>query len=369
MKKVLSFVFAMIMAVGFCACGGEADSGEFNTTVSKKTVVSNVIPAQDAEVSLITDELKNFLNGYALGKGLTVAGQGDKELAQSVTLSWECDAANNGFTVIYTTNKDFSDAVQEHTNKKKLELEGLFVATTYYWQIVTHMDSGDNYSPVYTFVTADTPRILLTSIANARDIGGYLTEDGKFRVKQGMIYRGIQLENASGSSKTRLVEKYGIKTDLDFRSSKDTAFTGTGTPLGDPVQYINAQILDYHWNIQRPEEMKKAIETLAQAENYPIYLHCAAGRDRTGTLCYLLGALLGVPEEKLFADYEMTYLSRVSYDAGDTTGHDRFLQFLDVFYHFDGVGIQQKAESYLKSVGITDEQIQDIRDIMLIAVE
>ena len=33
--------------------------------------------------------------------------------------------------------------------------------------------------------------------------------------------------------------------------------------------------------------------------SYPIYMHCTYGMDRTGTMCYLLGALLGMSEEDI----------------------------------------------------------------------
>ena len=40
-----------------------------------------------------------------------------------------------------------------------------------------------------------------------------------------------------------------------------------------------------------------------------IYFHCRVGADRTGTIAYLLEGLLGVPDEKRYEEYELTYLS------------------------------------------------------------
>lgn len=74
---------------------------------------------------------------------------------------------------------------------------------------------------------------------------------------------------------------------------------------------------------------------------------------------------MGVPEEDLYADYELTYMSERSYAVGDTTGHDWFVEFLDVFHALEGETAQQKAENFCLSIGITDAQIRTIRTLLL----
>ena len=37
-----------------------------------------------------------------------------------------------------------------------------------------------------------------------------------------------------------------------------------------------------------------------------VLVHCAAGKDRTGTLCALIQAILGVSREDIMADYMLT---------------------------------------------------------------
>ncbi|MBR5632533.1 MAG: tyrosine-protein phosphatase, partial [Clostridia bacterium] len=44
-------------------------------------------------------------------------------------------------------------------------------------------------------------------------------------------------------------------------------------------------------------------------DNYPIYLHCSLGRDRAGTLAYLISALVGVELIDLQRDYETSFFS------------------------------------------------------------
>lgn len=378
MKKQIT-VLCLILTLVFSGCSvqgiTETAQGNFKTTVDKNQILTARSPANNATVTLINTELVQFLENHYLGKGLREAGRHVRDGATSVpvTLSWESGKENNGYTLIYTTREDFSDAVQIRTEEPQVVLEDLTVATTFYWQVVTHLDKGDNYSTVFAFYTADTPRWITAEGAyNTRDLGGYLTEDGKFRVKQGMIYRGSALEKLTDAGKEKLLTVYGIKTDLDLRNPEDIGFTGMGSPLGDTVNYINVQAGGYRATIineETAEKMVQEIRVYTQADAYPVYAHCSAGRDRGGTLMFYLGALLGLSKETLIADWEMTYLTAKSYGQGDNTGQEYMETFLAYFEALEGTTYQEKAEKFLLSKGLTQEELQIFRDLMLVPVE
>ena len=233
MKRLIPII--LLISILLSACVGadnaiyESAEGTFNTNVDEKQILLERIPANNAEVSLINEELTKFLDGHVLGKGLAVAEARKEDLATAVpvTLNWKCDKENSGYTVIYTTNQDFSDAVKVETTEPQVVLEDLFVATTYYWQVVTHTADGDNYSTVFAFKTADTPRwLVIDGVYNSRDLGGYTTEDGKYKVKQGMIFRGSKLDEITEQGKKKILNVHKVKTDLDLRDSSDTGFTG-----------------------------------------------------------------------------------------------------------------------------------------------
>lgn len=367
MKRLIVLLLVFALLLSGCGTVAESAEGNFNTQVDSKQVISARSPGNNETVSLVNAETEKFLKGFALGKGLTVAETRSEDLIASVpvTLSWECDKANTGYTVIYTTKQDFSDAVEIDTAEPTVLLEDLFVSTTYYWQVVTHTEKKDYYSTVFCFVTADTPRLIsIEGTDNARDVGGYLTVDGKYRVVQGMLYRGARLNDITEDGISKALNVYKIKTDLDLRRTTDNGYSDI-TPLGETAQHVNISVIDYTGAFSYQEEMREAIALCAEEENYPIYVHCSAGRDRTGTMLFIVGALLGVPEDTLYADYELTYMTRRSYAAGDLTGHESFLKFLELFEQCEGDTIQAKAESYCKSIGVTEEQIQSIRSILL----
>lgn len=293
-------------------------------------------------------------------------------MQEAVTFAWECTAPNTGYTLAYATDPAFSDARTVQIDTPEYKAEGLFVASDYYWQVVTHTHQGDNYSPVFRFSTADTPRIIaFPNVVNVRDIGGYLTEDGKYRVKQGMVYRGGNLDAVTAEDMKLAVELYGIKTDLDLRSptsETDNMLFADRSPLFHDVGYINLSGVSYSSALPFSLRMKEELEVFTQQEHYPIYIHCKVGRDRTGTLVFLLGALLGVPEEQLLADYELTYLTSYAYASGDMRGHDNMTQFLEAFKYRPGDTLQEKAENYCLGCGMTQDEINAIRSNLLIPV-
>ena len=374
MKKLVAILLVALLLLS--GCGAETDNaiyqsaeGTFNTQVAEKQLLLERSPANNETVTLINEELTSFLDGHVFGKGLAVAElrKADLAAAKPVALSWKCDKENTGYTVIYTTKQDFSDAVQIDTTEPQLELTDLFVATTYYWQVVTHTADGDNYSTVFAFKTAETPRWLTIEGAyNARDIGGYLTVDGQHRIKQGLIYRGSKLDEVTTKGAEKLVTVYGLKTDLDLRDESDTGWTGLSSPLGDRVTYLSRKGVGYASSISEKyvEQFREELLAAMDGANYPIYIHCASGRDRAGTLMFHIGALLGMTDAQLIADYEMTYMSAKSYAKGDTKGHDWMYTFLNSYELLEGETYSEKAVNFWLKNGITQEQIDQFRALM-----
>ena len=96
----------------------------------------------------------------------------------------------------------------------------------------------------------------------------------------------------------------------------------------------------------------------------PVYVHCWGGADRTGCLCYLLGALLGMREEHLLLDYELTSLSIWGDRSRDSAQFQRFMAALDCFASRE-CPPRIRAERYWLAAGITIGEMDAFRRRLL----
>ena len=141
---------------------------------------------------------------------------------------------------------------------------------------------------------------------NVRDLGGWACDGGK--VKYGLLIRGGKL---SAADRDVLVGELGIQHDLDLRG-REGGGSGdepemTESPLGSDVWYTRTQ--QYAWYALTPvvtwqTYLRCVIDAVTHRE--PVYFHCTAGADRTGTLACILEGLLGMSQSDIDKDYELT---------------------------------------------------------------
>ena len=220
------------------------------------------------------------------------------------------------FPVVISENENFQDAITYKTEQTGLMNVGVFIPNkTYYWKVVG--DNGEQ-SDRDQFHIADLPMRFLTvdGAANIRDVGGWETLDGK-KVAYGKLYRGGMLNGHNGGPKLTedgiytMSQRLGIRMELDLRSVSDSS--------GQNANYFNPELpyemisLGQYDHIlssgSAKSALKRIFELLADESNYPIYYHCNAGADRTGTLTFLINGLLGVSYEDLTRDFEVTSFS------------------------------------------------------------
>ena len=226
-----------------------------------------------------------------------------------------------------------------------------------------------------------TRTISIEGMTNTRDIGGYYVENGTKRIKQGMVYRGAKIEDATEAGKQKMLYEYGIKTDLDMRGEV------AKSPLGDSVNFVNVSGPFYigrdgidstnttdkaHWKGTYREALLQEIRTFANPDNYPIYVHCSLGRDRTGTICFLINALCGVGEMDLFMDYELSFMSKMgNTDGGSPTKlvGENFTKLYNYIKEYGTGTMAENTEKFMLDIGITQEEIDAIREIMIEEVD
>lgn len=141
---------------------------------------------------------------------------------------------------------------------------------------------------------------------NVRDLGGWPCDGGT--VKYGLLIRGGKL---AAADRDVLVGDLGIQHDLDLRGREgggsDDEPDMTESPLGSDVWYTRTQ--QYAWYALTPVATWQAylrcvIDAVTHRE--PVYFHCTAGADRTGTLACVLEGLLGMSQSDIDKDYELT---------------------------------------------------------------
>ena len=159
------------------------------------------------------------------------------------------------------------------------------------------------------------------------------------------------------------VDRFGAKSDLDLRSTRE-CWGMTGSPLGESVKWFHVSSAAYA-AMQRPwgrQAFAKDFRIFLDEKNYPIVFHCIGGQDRTGSLAFILNGLLGVPEEELYLDWEVTGF----WNPNPKFCHaQRFDKLIAVFRQLPGKDLHEQIENYVLSCGFTREDIEKFRSIML----
>ena len=201
-------------------------------------------------------------------------------------------------------------------------------------------------------------------LPNGRDIGeiyNLKTTDGK-SIKSGLLIRGCELDNANYYYPTdiidegidRLNNEFHVKFDMDLRSE----LKGGLDVFDEDVthKYYDMVMYEQIFTDEGKAKVKEVFTDLANPDNYPIYMHCTHGIDRTGTVAFLLEAVLGVPRQMLIYEYT---LSVGSY------GNKIVAVYNTLNSSYSGADFKAKTEAYLKDCGITQEQIDSLREIYL----
>ena len=292
----------------------------------------------------------------------------DRSRPKPVTLSWSWPHGGH-FTVELAANEDFSDAVVLKSDSETLQARNLAPDTLYSWRVTA--EGGVRSAAGHFRTDVQIPRWFdIPGPSNVRDVGGWPTADGR-RVKEGLVFRGTQLEGRfeiTPEGRDYMVHTLGIKTDLDLRGPSEVGDPNvkTGRPLGDEVEWVNIPVSAYKDVFteegQRPR-WREIFSTLAKPETYPVYIHCYGGADRTGTLCLFLKAILGVSDNDLCVDYELTTL-RFAVRHIHIDAFEAMLEELNR-YGTAEEPMSVKCERFLLDIGVTPEEIESIRAILL----
>lgn len=350
------------------------------TEVVNKKPTINPDETQFSDVRLLNTTAHTFASEYVdesmIGSSVNYFVQGlDNYMPETFMLTWTCNGGYKYFLIYMSTSEDMSEITEYVTQYPMYEFDRLNIGTTYYFQIQAFYTDYSILSKTYTFTTGYTVRsVYVEGVNNTRDIGGSKIGE-THRVKLGKVIRGGHLDYVTYKGKNTLTKKEGVKTDVDLRESHNMNESGV-SPLGSNIKYVQfGRGGPYYINSdtginsesEYRENLKKYLQVFAVEENYPIYLHCAIGRDRTGTISFLLNALCGVDKLRLFLDYEFSFLSKVTETA------DQIYELVDSIYavyvflmgNFEGETLADKTENFMLDLGLTQQEIDNIRNILI----
>ena len=240
-------------------------------------------------------------------------------------------------------------------------------------------------------------RLTLNGTSNVRDIGGYLTADGRSVVWR-RVLRGDALHRVDNAGR-ELLAGYELATSLDLREDDerhdapdhlDAGVRLVSVPLFtyqlppeeasvDPRQFSTLDEVYKHVVAERGPALAAVLRELARPGALPAIVHCAGGKDRTGIVIALLLASLGVPDDVIAADYEATALflneefREAALDRAVAAGRDR-AQFaamlgceprliLDVLEEIRSS--HGHVDTYLVHHGLRPEELEQLRSLLL----
>ena len=280
--------------------------------------------------------------------------------------------------VKYGLESDLSDATS------RLVLDGsdmaympnLVPGKTYYFQVEA---GSEVLTKGKVQVEGPVRMVYAPSINNIRDLGGWTVIDGR-TVRYGKIFRGGEVNglHPSVAEDRQTLIDLGVGAEIDLR--KDNNYDSANGGVGR-CEFGFDKKTDYflkEGGYDCKVEHLKSAESRARfkqwfpfivnhlKENKGIYYHCVWGADRTGLVSVLLEGLLGLSQEQMNLDYELTSLSfaglrpKGGYEDGD---HQKLIEYIKTF---DGETLRDKFDTYwITQVKLTKEQIEEFRDIML----
>lgn len=192
--------------------------------------------------------------------------------------------------------------------------------------------------------------IELDGVDNMRDVGGLPTSDGGAVTARRLI-RSDNLQELPPASVRHLVDDLGVTDVVDLRTVVEVAKEGDGPMVTEPGVHIHHHTLytedttetgipagerklpwetdrnlgtapakprrpekfeqkhDAYWSEhylgyleQRPDSVVAALRAIGEADG-AVLVHCAAGKDRTGTIVGLALLVVGVTPEAVVADF------------------------------------------------------------------
>lgn len=273
-----------------------------------------------------------------------------------------------------STSEFFMDVTEIPVSSSPALIYNLVPGVNYYYRVIS--DNGQLLKESCAMPIGPM-RMIHGVTKNIRDLGGWKAKsyDKEYgyeitkSIKYGRLYRGGTIDNISSSGLEILQQDLGVTMDLDLRGKYesnhqnfDCNYVNIPVPEYLGVTSSSSSSIEEGSTLNR-NAIREIINWLYQ-DRGSIYFHCTYGADRTGTLAFLIEALLGVSESDLSKDYELTYYADLSSRTRINNGFKRMIQYLK---SFNGSTINECVEKWAMSGSnaLTEEDIEMLRSLLL----
>jgi protein-tyrosine phosphatase len=314
------------------------------------------LPSFDSEILLCSASAKRLYDGE-----ITVA-EALEEGAPYRPLVFPYELPEDGVLVIsenwnFTKTYDFALPASETS----IEIDNLKTGWHYYYKVTV---GGKNYFG--EFRTARSTRFIkMPDVKNTRDIGGYTNIHGQ-TVKQGMVIRGTAIDGRIELDyflKDEYIEPtrkmIGFKYDMDLRSHGKPEGSRFGAEVRQKT--YNAPMYGDTFHPDFIPSLKEVFTDLAKPENYPVYVHCTYGTDRTGIVIMLLQGILGMSSYDMMREYHMTGF----FSQKVATQPDMDSTFVGLIARVRMNAPDSMVDYLVNVCGVSMEDIESIRKILL----
>lgn len=200
---------------------------------------------------------------------------------------------------------------------------------------------------------------------------------------QGTYYRSsspVNNELCRAPYADELAKEVGVKTIINLADSQEEiesyfAAEDFNSPYYKEL-YENGQVVLLNMGIDYrtadfQAKLKTGLEFLIAHEG-PYLIHCNEGKDRAGFVAGLLEALVGATVTEIKEDYMVTYLNYYGVEHGSEQYEKiadsnilaalREIAGLPAGADLDGVDLEAAAERYLMGIGLSQEQVQILKE-------